>query len=60
MDKFRNTYRIEFKRLNNWDYSGDGLYFITMITQHRVCNLGEIIYNEVHLSYFGKIVNDEW
>ncbi len=60
MDKFRNTYRIETNRLKNWDYSSDGLYFITMNTQHRVCNLGEIINDEVHLSDFGQIVNDEW
>ena len=26
----------------------------------RVCNLGEIINDEVHLSDFGQIVNDEW
>jgi REP element-mobilizing transposase RayT len=70
MDKFSNKYRIPSNRLPNWDYSDDGAYFITLITQNRICNLGTIV--EMHgraslrcraslqLSDFGRIVKNEW
>lgn len=65
MTKFRNKYRIESNRLPRWDYSGNGVYFITLVTQHRACVLGEVVATrksraEVQLSDFGKIVNNEW
>ena len=41
--KFKNTYRIASHRKPGWDYSSDGMYFITLVTQNRVCNLGEIV-----------------
>jgi REP element-mobilizing transposase RayT len=44
----------------HWDYSGNGIYFITIVTQGRICNLGEIIRGKMILSDFGKIVNTEW
>jgi REP element-mobilizing transposase RayT len=47
-----------------WDYSDNGLYFITIVTQNRECNLGNIVEKNGHvcvqLSDFGKIVRDEW
>lgn len=43
-----------------WDYSGDGIYFITLVTQNRECNLGEIIDGHISLSEMGKIVDNEW
>ena len=60
MDKYKNKYRILSHRMPNWDYSGNGMYFITLVTQNRVCNLGEIIKDELFLSDFGKIANQEW
>lgn len=64
MELYRNRYRIYSTRLPNWDYSANALYFLTIVTQGRVCNLGEIIEsnNEHHieLSEFGKIVEQEW
>lgn len=44
-----------------WDYSRNGVYFITLVTQNRECNLGYItdLY-EMRLSDFGKIISDEW
>ncbi len=52
-------------RKPGWDYSSDGFYFITLVTQNRVCNLGEIAVdmqgNTYHLlSEFGRIVDTEW
>lgn len=60
MDKYKNKYRIKSHRKPNWNYSADGLYFLTIITQNRECNLGEIVNNEMILSDFGKIVEAEW
>ncbi|NLN96715.1 MAG: transposase, partial [Bacteroidales bacterium] len=59
-DKFRNKYRIASHRMPRWDYSGDGIYFITLVTQNRECNLGEIIDGHISLSEMGKIVDNEW
>jgi len=50
----------------SWDYSGNGIYFLTIVTQNRVCSLGKIIEHiETHgrasikLSDFGKIIETE-
>jgi putative transposase len=59
--KFRNKYRIESNRLKRWDYSSPGYYFITLVTQNRVCNLGRVVGAKyVELSDFGKITDAEW
>jgi putative transposase len=60
MEKFKNKYRIPSHRRPNWDYSADAYYFLTIVTQHRECNLGEIIDSKMALSDFGKIVETEW
>lgn len=60
MAKFKNKYRIESNRLKGWNYANNGLYFITIVTQNRECNLGHIENNEMIKSKFGEIVNDEW
>jgi len=59
-DKFQNKYRIKSHRKPHWDYSSDALYFLTMVTQHRKCNLGEIVSETMALSDFGKIIETEW
>lgn len=43
MERFRNKYRIQSHRMPQWDYSGNGVYFITLVTKNRECNLGQII-----------------
>lgn len=60
MDKFQDKFRISSNRLHNWDYSKDGIYFITIVIQNRDCILGKIENNKMILSEFGNIVNDEW
>lgn len=42
MAKFKNKYRIESNRLKNWDYSSNGIYFITICTDNREHFFGEI------------------
>jgi putative transposase len=60
MDKYKNKYRIQSHRKPNWDYSSNAMYFLTIVTQNRVCNLCKIVNNEIILSDFGKIVEGEW
>ena len=60
MDNYKNKYRIQSHRKPNWDYSADAHYFLTIVTQNRACNLGEIVTTEMKLSDFGEIVVQEW
>ena len=55
MDKFRNKYRIESARLQNWDYGWNGSYFLTICTRNRVYYFGEVIQGEMKLSEIGQI-----
>jgi putative transposase len=59
-DKFQNKYRIPSARWQAWDYSSEGLYFITINTVHHCCLFGSIVNKEMHLSEYGRIVADEW
>ena len=60
MTKFKNKYRIESNRMPGWDYSGNGFYFITIVTQKMECILGEIMNGKMILSDFGEIAQNEW
>ena len=60
MTKFKNKYRVESVRLEGYDYSLDGLYFITIITGEREHFFGEIKEGEMYLSEIGKIAEKEW
>ncbi len=60
MEQYRDKYQIKSNRLSYWDYSGDGFYFITIVTQCRICNLAKIENGEIILSDFGKIIEAEW
>lgn len=60
MEKFRNKYRIPSARLQSWDYSANGYYFITICTQNREHFFGEIVNGQMQLSEIGNIVETEW
>ena len=60
MTKFKNKYRIKSNRMPDWDYAGNGIYFITMVTQNREWLFGNIKNSEMFLSDFGKIAEQEW
>ena len=47
-------------RLQGYDYSFPGYYFITICTKGRICRFGEIKNGEMHLSQAGKIVEQCW
>lgn len=59
-EKFQNKYRVPSARWQSWDYSADGLYFITICTANREYLFGEIRDGEMYLSEIGMIVNEEW
>jgi REP element-mobilizing transposase RayT len=47
-------------RLNGYDYSQAGLYFITICCQDRIARFGEVVENEMILNEFGQIAFHEW
>ena len=59
-NKFRNKYRISSARLQSWDYSNNGAYFITICTQNRNHFFGKIQNQEMHLSEIGKLAEKYW
>ena len=60
MTLFKNKYRVESTRLQNWDYSSDGRYFITICTKDREPFLGKIEKGEMILNASGRIVEQCW
>lgn len=57
---FKNKYRIKSIRLKYWDYSSNGIYYITICTRDRECFLGNIINGKMQLSKIGQIISNEW
>ncbi|MGF1497256.1 MAG: transposase [Elainellaceae cyanobacterium] len=47
-------------RLQDYDYSQAGAYFVTICTQGRECLLGEVIDTSISLSQYGVIVEQVW
>ena len=47
-------------RLQGYDYSQGGAYFVTIITHQRDCLFGEIVNEEMKLNDFGKIADEYW
>ncbi len=59
MTLFQNKYRAESHRLSNWDYSQNGIYFITFCVENNENLFGEIIDNEMILNDLGEIIKKE-
>lgn len=47
-------------RLRDYDYSQNGLYFVTICTHNRESLFGEIKNGEMVLNEFGNIVQSVW
>ncbi len=58
--KFKNKYRIESTRLQNYNYSQNGYYFVTICTKDRECFFGGIQNNKMELSKMGEIAHNFW
>ncbi|MBS7230725.1 hypothetical protein KHA90_06795 [Flavobacterium psychroterrae] len=59
MTLFKDKFKIDSKRLKNWDYSGEAVYFITMVTKNRECIFRSIINDKMILNENGQIVENE-
>ncbi|NGP76524.1 hypothetical protein G3570_07760 [Balneolaceae bacterium YR4-1] len=60
MKKFKNKYRTDSIRLKGYDYSSEGIYFITICTKNRTHYFGSVIESKMKLSAAGQIVANEW
>ena len=47
-------------RLNGYDYSQPGYYYITLVTQGRQCFFGEVFDGLMRLNYAGQMVYKWW
>jgi putative transposase len=47
-------------RLGEFDHTAAGAYFVTVVTQGKVCLLGDVDGETVRLSPVGQIVKKEW
>ena len=47
-------------RLYEYDYSSDGLYFVTSCVHDKACCFGEVIGDEMQLNVYGKIAEQQW
>ena len=60
MQKFKNKYRVPSARLEGWDYSAAGAYFITICTLDKQHHFGNIREGAMHLSAAGQQVHNYW
>jgi putative transposase len=47
-------------RLKGYDYSANGVYFITICAYQRNCLFGAIANGVMHHNEYGQIVDEEW
>ena len=47
-------------RLPGYDYTQSGAYFVTLLTQGRLCRFGNIVNGEMRLNDVGKIAAQSW
>ena len=59
MTLYQDKYKIDSKRLENWDYSSEAIYFITLVTKNRECLFGSIEDGKMIRSTSGQIVENE-
>lgn len=47
-------------RLQSYDYSSPGEYFVTICIQDRRCLFGDVVDGEMRLNRLGRIAQNEW
>ncbi len=64
MKKPRKRFRDQSLRLQSWDYSNKGAYFITIVTKNRAHFFGNIVSSSeepyMNLSPIGQFAHDFW
>lgn len=56
----KDKHRRRSIRLQGYDYSQSGAYFITICTHNRVCSFGDIINGKMRLNKYGEITRQCW
>jgi putative transposase len=56
----KNKYKIESARLQNYDYSQNGMYFVTICARESEHFFGEVKNEKMILNDIGKIANKFW
>ena len=57
--KFKNKYKTQSNRLQSYNYSGNGMYFVTICTAYREYFFGEVVGGKMVLNGVGEIVKEE-
>ena len=57
---YKNTYRIESARLEKWDYSTPGYYYVTICVQNKQQHFGSITQGAMIFSNNGGIAEKHW
>ncbi len=60
MERFRNIYKIDSIRMQNWNYSWQGSYFVTINTKDKECYFGNIENEKMILNEIGVIACGQW
>ncbi len=60
MDNIRKAYNRRTIRLQNYDYTQPGFYFVTICTYKKKWMFGEIVNDEMHLNDVGKVIQSTW
>ncbi len=47
-------------RLRGYDYSKEGLYYITLCVNHHACLFGQVVNRKMILNDAGNMVQDHW
>ncbi len=55
-----NVHHRRSIRLQSYDYSQQGLYFITICTQNKLCLFGKIEDGNMQLNVAGKMIQQQW
>lgn len=58
--RMKKPYKSKKYRLEGWNYSDPGSYFITLVTFQRECIFGGIKDQKMFLSPIGEIIKEEW
>jgi REP element-mobilizing transposase RayT len=59
-EKFQEKYLAKSHRLQNWDYSWNGYYFVTICTKDRENFFGKIEKEKMSLNHIGEMVEKFW
>lgn len=60
MSLYKNKYRIESTRLDVWDYSKYGHYFVTICTKDKLNYFGKVVDENTSLNNIGEKVKEIW